>query len=51
MIGATCEKEHFSSSWGDCAQPNSATACSAFTCSGYRPDTIVGDPDRRYCFA
>ena len=52
MIGAACEKENFSSSWGvGHTQPNLATACGAFIGSGYRIDTIVGDPDRLYRFA
>ena len=53
MIGAAYETEISGSSWSgiERTQPNLATACGTFTCSGYRPDTIVGDTDRCYCFA
>ena len=52
MIGAAYEKEISGSSWSgiERTQPNLTTACGTFTCSGYRPDTIVSDTDRRYCF-
>ena len=53
MIGAAYEKEISGSSWGGVGrtQPDLATACGTFIGSGYRTDTIVGDPDRRYRFA
>ena len=50
MIGVTCEKENFGSSWGGVGrtQPALATACGTFTGNSDLCDPDVSDSDRLY---